>query len=158
MGMYLEYGRTPHETATDMAAVGVMVPWTVFGFGQSGASSLYWDFFIGNWRGPTPDQSETRSYTQIGAIANWRYRFGEGTSPWFTELGIGGTLMDSMYHTPARTWSTRFQFSEHLGVGRSFGQRGEHEVSVRIQHLSNANIKKPNPGENFVRVRYMYRF
>jgi lipid A 3-O-deacylase len=31
-------------------------------------------------------------------------------------------------------------------------------VSVRVQHVSNASIKKPNPGANFVRLRYLYRF
>ena len=40
----------------------------------------------------------------------------------------------------------------------SFGARGEHEVSLRLQHFSNAGIKHPNPGETFVRLRYVRRF
>jgi lipid A 3-O-deacylase len=27
-----------------------------------------------------------------------------------------------------------------------------------VQHFSNAGIKKPNPGETFLRLRYAYRF
>nr|WP_311732042.1 acyloxyacyl hydrolase [Variovorax paradoxus] len=53
---------------------------------------------------------------------------------------------------------TRFQFTEQLGIGRNFGAQGEHELSLRLRHFSNAGIRKPNPGENFVRVRYLYRF
>ena len=83
---------------------------------------------------------------------------GEGQSPWFAEAGIGGTLMDSLYRTTSREFSTAFQFTEQIGVGRNFGERGEHELSVRLQHVSNGGIKEPNPGENFWRVRYLYRF
>ena len=66
--------------------------------------------------------------------------------------------MDHLYKTPDRTFSTAFQFTEVLGVGRSFCENGKHELTLRLQHFSNAGIKKPNPGENFVRVRYTYHF
>jgi lipid A 3-O-deacylase len=87
-----------------------------------------------------------------------RYRFGDGGSPWFAEGGVGATLMDRIYRTPDRSFSTAFQFTEVLGIGRSFGEKGAHEVSLRVQHFSNAGIKKPNPGETFLRLRYAYRF
>jgi lipid A 3-O-deacylase len=45
-----------------------------------------------------------------------------------------------------------------IGMGRSFGGHGKNEISLRLQHFSNGGIKKPNPGENFVRVRYTRRF
>ena len=67
-------------------------------------------------------------------------------------------MMDSIYRTASREFSTTFQFTEQLGGGRNFGSRGEHEVSVRVQHFSNGGIKEPNPGENFWQVRYLYRF
>ena len=31
-------------------------------------------------------------------------------------------------------------------------------VILRVEHTSNASIKKPNPGENFVQLRYGYTF
>lgn len=159
VGIYAEGGRAPHgDTGTDSLTLGVIVPFSPRQTVQGGAVSFYWDFFLSQWRAPVPDDSRDRSYTQIGVIGNWRYRFDKGASPWFVEAGLGGTVLDSIYHTPNRLFSTRFQFTEQIGLGRSFGANGEHELSVRLQHFSNANIKRPNPGENFVRVRYTYRF
>jgi lipid A 3-O-deacylase len=74
------------------------------------------------------------------------------------EGGLGGTVKNHVNRTADEPFSTAFQFTEVVGVGRSFGAHGEHEVSVRLQHVSNASIKKPNPGANFVRLRYLYGF
>ena len=157
-GVYLDLGQAPHGSAdTDSLTLGFVLPSTRW-LAHSEAASFYWDFFISQWRAPRPDGLDKRSYTQLGVIANWRYRFSQGESPWFVEAGVGGTVMDSIYRTPAREFSTTFQFTEQLGVGRNFGVRGEHEVALRLQHFSNAGIKEPNPGQNFVRLRYLYRF
>lgn len=158
-GIYLEGGRSPHgPESTNSLSLGVVVPWAPFQVLRDGPVSFYGDFFVSQWRAPNASDTENQSYTQIGAVANLRYRFDNGASPWFTEAGLGATLLDGIYNTPVRLFSTRFQFTEYLGVGRSFGSRGEHELSLRVQHFSNADIKQPNPGENFWRVRYLYRF
>lgn len=158
-GTYFEGGRAPHgdKGATNSATVGVTLPWSLRQPVHEGALTSYWDLFVSQWRAPALDDG-ARSYTQIGAIYTWRYRFAAGSSPWFAEGGVGGTVMDHLYKTPDRTFSTAFQFTEVLGVGRSFGENGKHELTLRLQHFSNAGIKKPNPGENFVRVRYTYHF
>jgi len=31
-------------------------------------------------------------------------------------------------------------------------------VALRIQHFSNAGLSEPNPGANFVQLRYAYTF
>lgn len=31
-------------------------------------------------------------------------------------------------------------------------------AALRLQHFSNASIRHPNPGENFVQLRYARRF
>lgn len=158
-GLYFESGHAfRSESHADVVTLGAVVPWTPSSSFESGASSLYLDFFVSQWRAPLPTGSEHRSYTQAGAIANWRYRLDQGASPWFVEVGLGGTLMDSLYRTVDREFSTRFQFTEQFSVGRSFGSQGRHEVSIRFQHFSNAGIKSPNPGENFFRVRYIFHF
>lgn len=159
MGVYVDGGRSPHgNESTDSLTAGVVMPFKLWSATQGGALSFYADFFLSLWRAPQPSGIGNHNYTQIGAIANWRWRFAEGQSPWFVEAGIGGTLMDQLYRTPSREFTTAFQFTEQIGVGRNFGAQGEHELSLRLQHFSNAGIKEPNPGENFVRVRYLYRF
>jgi len=157
-GIYFEGGRAPHgdQGATNSASVGLTLPWSPHGV-REGALTSYWDLFASQWHAPGIGGG-SHNYTQLGAIYTWRYRFDGGRSPWFAEAGVGATLMDRLYRSPDRSFSTTFQFTEVLGVGRSFGDNGRHELALRVQHFSNAGIKKPNPGENFVRLRYTYHF
>ena len=82
----------------------------------------------------------------------------QGRSAFFVEAGIGATLADKRYQTPEREFSTRFNFASHLGAGLRLGARRQHEVMLRVQHVSNAGIKHPNPGNNFVQLRYALHF
>ena len=160
LGAYVEAGGTPFhssEPATYSAGAGIVIPWSpTTGFSQ-GAQSFYWDLFVGNWHARN-DVGGHSNFAHVGGILNWRYRFSEGHSPWFGELGFGASVMDRIYPTPQRQFSTAFQFTEVIGVGLSLGDHGRHEVALRLQHFSNAGIKEPNPGESFLRARYTYRF
>ena len=57
-----------------------------------------------------------------------------------------------------RELSTAFQFGEFIGAGIAFGARREFDIGVRYQHVSNADIKKPNDGLTFGSVVFQYRF
>ncbi|WP_213959068.1 acyloxyacyl hydrolase [Variovorax sp. dw_954] len=157
-GVYVEGGTTLEgRSKSDVATVGV-----TYNFGPrremwGGEVTTHGDFFVSNWRAQR-QFSGAQTYTQIGAIANARYRFDAGASPWFMDLGIGLTLFDGYYETDSRRFSTQFQFTEVLALGRNFGASGVHEVSLRLQHVSNGGIREPNPGENLVKLRYAYRF
>jgi len=159
-GAYVDLGRAPHGAdSSNSLTLGVAVPYALTESMRSGALSFYGDYFLSVWNAPLPrDQGGWHNYYQIGAIGTFRWRFAGGDSPWYTEAGIGVTQMNDIYHTPDREFSTRFQFTEALGVGYSFGAERRQEVSLRFQHFSNADIKTPNPGENWFRVRYLYRF
>ena len=158
-GVYLEGGESFNGGAEANAwAAGVVLPWSPSGDYTVDGRSFAWDVFASQWRAPHMADGGRRDHAQFGVIATWRYRFDSGRSPWFADAGLGGTVMNHVYRTPERSFSTAFQFTEVLGLGRSFGELGEHEVSVRVQHFSNGGIKKPNPGANFVRLRYLYRF
>ena len=63
-----------------------------------------------------------------------------------------------MYRTPEKRFSTAFNFHDMLGVGYSFGADRAEEVGVRFVHYSNAGIREPNPGINFLQLRYGRRF
>ena len=126
------------------------------------AVTAYWDLFYARWRGPQANGVE-RSYDQVGIISMWRYRFDERRSPWFLDYGIGLSYLDGTYSKPGsrpggRTFGSRLNFTSRLGVGRSFGMQGRHEVSLNYQHFSNAGLKRPNPGEDFLQLRYAYKF
>lgn len=81
-------------------------------------------------------------------------------SRWFIEAGIGASITSSIYRNPKRDrhFSSAFNFADSLGIGRAFGENRDHEVILRIEHFSNAGIKSPNPGEDFLQVRYQKRF
>jgi lipid A 3-O-deacylase len=159
-GAYVDLGRAPHGgDSSNSLTLGLVVPYALTESMRSGPLSFYADYFVSLWNAPLPkDQGGYHNYYQIGAIANLRWRFNGGDSPWYTEAGIGVSQMNDIYLTPDREFSTRFQFTEQIGVGYTFGAERRQEVSLRLQHFSNADIKTPNPGENWLRVRYLYRF
>lgn len=157
-GVYVEGGRSIGDSSTSAAALGF-----TWRFGQNyalwgGSISGYGDAFVSGWRARRWVGGDQVNYIQIGLMAVARYRFGEGQSPWFFDAGIGGSTLDKTYQTPERGFSTRFQFTPALSVGRNFGPADAHELSLRLAHYSNGGIRSPNPGENFLRLRYVCRF
>jgi lipid A 3-O-deacylase len=117
----------------------------------------YWEASLSQWSYPAADVRRTAGLLQLGLIPVFRWRPEQGASPWFVEAGIGATLTTVAYQTDRKRFSTRFNFGDHLAVGRSFGLTRAHELSLRLEHFSNAGIKQPNPGESFVQLRYLYK-
>jgi lipid A 3-O-deacylase len=137
--------------------VGVAWPWSwrssLWGAevsGQTEASISAWraDAFGGGSQG----------FTQLSLVPMLRLRPGMGSSAWFFEAGIGISLLDKEYRTPQRRMSTAWNFQDTLGVGMSFGPRREQEIGLRYTHFSNASIQRPNPGLDFIQLRYASRF
>ena len=119
-------------------------------------STAYVEVALGRWQ--THGTADDRGYTRVGVTPVLRlypHAFG---GAWFGELGIGVNLIWPIFQAGARPFSTTFNFGDHFAVGRRFGSRGEHELALRFEHFSNAGIKRPNPGQNFLQVRYAYRF
>lgn len=76
----------------------------------------------------------------------------------FLEGAIGVRLISHTRLSDERNMSTAFQFSDMLGAGWQFGPQGRSTLGLRVQHLSNAGIKRPNPGINFVQVYWRWKF
>lgn len=117
----------------------------------------YLDISLTQWGYDSATGSGRGHLTQLALTPVFRWRLAGGTSPWFLEAGVGLSLTSRIYQTESKNFSTRFNFASHMGVGRSFGSRDEHELALRVEHFSNAGIRHPNPGENFVQLRYTYR-
>jgi len=66
----------------------------------------------------------------------------------FLEAGIGFHYLTEKDITE-KTFSTHFQFGDHISLGLEFGQRFDYRINYQFQHLSNAGIDDPNPGINF---------
>lgn len=83
------------------------------------------------------------------------------SSGWFRpyiEAGIGVRMLSHVRETEDRTFSSSFQFADMVGVGAQFGAHQSYQAGFRFQHLSNASLKRPNPGINFSQIYVQYNF
>lgn len=117
----------------------------------------YWDVTLAQWRGSryrdTPGRSQELAVLGITPV----FRFQSDTRKGFyIEAGIGASLLSERYDNDGKRFSTRFQFGDHIGLGYVFSN--SLDLGLKIQHFSNAGIKKPNPGVDFAIVQLRYGF
>lgn len=74
----------------------------------------------------------------------------------YVEAGVGIHYLSEGYDNNRRQLSTNFQFGSHVGVGYVLDSK--FDVGMKIRHISNGGIRKPNDGINFVAVCISYRF
>ena len=120
-------------------------------------ASGYFEADIGRWTTTARGVRSSSWVTQAGLTPVIRLQSAGAPGPWFAEFGIGANYIIPLYQTGHKRFSTQFNFGDHLGIGRRAGANGKHEFTVRLQHFSNAGIEHPNPGENFVQLRYSWR-
>lgn len=151
------FGQLGTVRSTRSASVGATWDWSPswsFGPGHLGG---YWEASAALWS-YRAIEGDRKELAQLSAKPVFRYSFDGAASPWFVEAGVGLTLTSRVYHTERKQFSTAFNFGDHLAVGRSFGEGGNQELALRVEHFSNGSIKQPNPGETFLQLRYAYRF
>ena len=140
------------------AGAGVYWPWawksSLLGMEVGGVTEAY----VSNWDAPSASGGGRRGFTQLAVVPLVRFRFDQGRSMWFAEAGVGASATDQLFSTPDKQFSTSFNFVDVFGLGRSFGAARDRELSLRVQHVSNGGIRLPNPGQNFVQLRYAARF
>lgn len=155
--MFVDGGRAAGDVG--LASVGVQIPWAWHRPFLGGELSGHWDAHVAHWRVPAGRaEPGRRHWTQVALVPTLRLRFDGGRSAWFLEGGIGLSVLDGHYTTRHKTFSTRFNFTDHQGIGFNFGERRQHELMLVLRHVSNGGIRKPNPGENFMQVRYSRAF
>lgn len=109
---------------------------------------------LGRWRTRSDAGTSAAWFTDFGLTPVVRYRFQR--SRLFVEAGIGVHFVSPLYVNGDRHFSTRWNFGDHLAIGGRFGERDRHELALRLQHYSNGGVRKPNPGEDFLHLRYTY--
>jgi hypothetical protein len=100
----------------------------------------------------------SQGFTQLVVLPTLRMRLDGGRSNWFIDLGVGASWMDKLFVTPNKTFSTQWNFYDMVGVGYSLDAQRRHEMGLRYVHLSNAGLKKPNPGQDLLQLRYVFKF
>lgn len=143
--------------ATQMAGVGVIWDWD-FERLRRAELTAHTELMVNRWRYSAAAGGRDE-LTQLVLLPSLRMRLDRGTSPWFISLGIGASWFDRDFETPRKSFSTRWNFYDVIGVGYTFGgAKGQHELGLRWNHVSNGGVRNPNPGQDFLQLRYMRRF
>ena len=152
-GLFAQIGVAEEVTA---ATAGAM--WTLKGNAVRSRWGVYVEASLSRWNSRGGHPSESGVLTQLAIVPVVRHRFADGASPWFVEGGIGATVTSSVFRSGDKHFSTAFNFGDHVGLGYAFGTARKNELVLRAEHFSNAGIKHPNPGQNFVQLRYAHHF
>ncbi len=99
-----------------------------------------------------PDISGTTHRYDANASAIWRAERAWG----YFEGGFGPYLLSSTISNRTTSLPSELQFGSHLGAGLRLGPHAT--LGVAFQHISNAGIKQPNGGIDFVQLTAGYRF
>lgn len=138
--------------------IGATVPWQHWRASLWGAEVRgYWDASLSRWAADGAHHNRVHS-TVLEVTPSFRLVPNAGRSPFFLDAGVGASLANHRYVTQNAAFSTRLNFASHIGAGFAFGDQRRHEIQLRIHHVSNAGLKKPNPGETFVQLRYALHF
>jgi lipid A 3-O-deacylase len=124
--------------------------------------SSRFEVVAGRWRAQTSFDSDAHRWTnQIGLVPTIRL-VSNSLPDWYIDTGVGPSYLTPRFHNKDKSFSSRFQFRSHIGIGIQIGtgsnRRRHHDIAFRIEHFSNAGYVKPNPGVNLAAVRYTYSF
>ena len=128
------------------------------GYRRTLASDARWwvptlvEFGGGIWR--VPDLAGTTRRFDLHATPVWRADYARA----YVEAGIGVYLLSHTINNDTTQMSTSLEFGSHVGAGLRIGERRDIRVGIALQHLSNAGIKEPNGGVNFVLVNVSFPF
>jgi lipid A 3-O-deacylase len=121
--------------------------WRVWESASGWRTRLRAEAGLSGWRA---DKSTTAGHRSIAAVNFTPMVTLSAPTQWgwrpYLEGGLGAYALSHTQISDRRLGSA-FQFGEFVGAGFEFGQR--YAVGLRIQHVSNGGIKKPNMGVTF---------
>jgi len=156
----ITYGQDEDSNETDVYRIGLQNNWERTWFnGGAWYVGGYWDaelaYMESDLNGRNNSDLLDLSLTPVFRLQR-DTALSSGVSP-YAEAGIGPHLITET-RLGHQKYSTAFQFGSLIGAGIGFGERGQYQLGYRFQHISNANIKKPNDGMNLHLLRLAYSF
>lgn len=126
-----------------------------FAFLQSPKITTSGEFSLGYWRGKAANK-DNNDLVDAALLPSVKYFPGNATDGrFYVEGGIGVHLLSRTQIHNDRRFGSAFQFGDLVGVGWRLGQQKDYELGLRLQHISNGGIKKPNQGINFLELRFV---
>lgn len=150
----LEFGSHPQQR---MVRVAVQKDWDQRWFAYKGYHlSGYWETNAALWRLNAYENvaGRKKNLVVLGFTPVFRYQ-NDSKLGVYGEIGIGANLFSSLYKNEDKELATAFQFGDHIAVGY---MTKKWDVSLKFQHYSNASIKRPNAGANWLVFKTAYRF
>ncbi len=153
-GFGLELGRG--SDSTDEVRIHAKWNWDKKWF-TDGAWYLtgYWEVSLGRWQG-SGDGSE--DLWDVGITPVFRMQAKDRQSAFYLEGAVGAHLLSATRINKQRNFGSGFNFGDHVGFGATFGEKGRYDLGYRLQHLSNAELSRPNDGIDFHQVRLTYNY
>jgi lipid A 3-O-deacylase len=152
--VFVQLGAGDQETTAYLLGATWDLPWRR-DF-RIGSVSGYFEGGFGRWS-THKTHTDTAWPTQISVTPVVRLR-PMRTPNYFLELGVGANYIVPVFDSGDKRFSTEFNFGDHVALGRTFRGRHPSEFAVRVEHFSNVGIEHPNPGENFLQLRYSPTF
>lgn len=150
----LEFGTNPQQR---MLRVAMQNDWEQRWFARNGYHlSGYFETNLALWRLRAYQNvpGRTKNIAVVGFTPVFRYQ-SDSKLGLYGEVGIGVNLFSKLYKNEDKELSTAFQFSDHIGVGYT---TAKWDFGLKFQHYSNASIKSPNAGANWIVAKAAYRF
>ena len=141
---------------TRLARVAVQWDWDKRWFeGKRWHLGGFWNADVAYWkRNASPGQND--HLYEIGFTPVFRLQQND-LKGLYLEGGVGAHFL-SKTSLGNKNFSTSFQFGSHIGFGYRFGAKQAFDIGYAYQHISNADIEKPNDGIDFHEVRLQYHF
>ncbi|MFO7593508.1 MAG: acyloxyacyl hydrolase [Pseudomonadota bacterium] len=141
-----------HEPVEDtyLGRIGIRQKWFTYGIRKDWHLRSFWELGVGYWHWNDEDSEggELAEFALTPAFRLERINSTANGARAFVEAGVGLHLI-SKTHVSSRDLSSKYHFGSHVGAGWYFGEKERYEISVQVQHLSNAGLEAPNPGINF---------
>lgn len=117
---------------------------------------LYFESSVNFWQYGAGNQTDTNLVLSLSPVI--QYPVTEVASyPLYIEFGIGVALLSDTRFA-GKDVGSHYQFEDRLGLVTRFGIDHKNQLALRYFHYSNAGLKKPNPGLDFISLSYLRRF
>ena len=117
----------------------------------------YWETSVGQWRGMGRTGMRDTWDLTAGPVFRLSAAPQGGVTP-YLDAGLGLHWLSHRELTAKMRSGTNYQFGLTLGVGVRFGEGERFDVGLRVRHLSNAGIQRPNYGMNVAELRFLYAY
>ncbi len=109
------------------------------------------EYSLGMMRAPAGKSDRDLAHVGITSFARWWFVPNTGA-----ELGVGANVFSGT-RLGDKDISTAFQFGSSVGLFHRL-EGAPWLLGLRLTHYSNAGIKEPNAGQNYIQLRASYVF